>query len=137
MKAIPVRECGAALRAARGVEVGNIFQLGTRYTDALGASYLDAKGKARPVVMGSYGIGVGRLLACIAEEHHDEHGLIWPVTVAPYHVHLVGCPVRRRRPRASTHALWAAGIETLYDDRARKRGRQVQRRRPDRRCRSG
>ncbi len=114
----PCSECGAALRAARGVEVGNIFQLGTRYTDALGASYLDSEGKARPVVMGSYGIGSGRLLACIAEEHHDEFGLIWPVTVAPYHVHLVGMPGAEVEAESLYTALWAAGIETLYDDRA-------------------
>ncbi len=114
----PCPECGAALRAARGVEVGNIFQLGTRYTDALGASYLDSEGKARPVVMGSYGIGSGRLLACIAEEHHDEFGLIWPVTIAPYHVHLVGMPGAEAEAENLYAALWAAGIETLYDDRA-------------------
>lgn len=114
----PCPECGAALRAARGVEVGNIFQLGTRYTDALGATYLDSEGKARPVVMGSYGIGSGRLLACIAEEHHDEFGLIWPVTVAPYHVHLIGMPGAEAEAEALYAALWAAGIETLYDDRA-------------------
>ncbi len=113
----PCPECGAALRAARGVEVGNIFQLGTRYTDALGATYLDNEGKARPVVMGSYGIGSGRLLACIAEEHHDEFGLIWPVTIAPYHVHLVGMPGAEAEADSLYAALWAAGIETLYDDR--------------------
>lgn len=110
--------CGAALYTARGVEVGNIFQLGTRYTDALGASYLDSEGKARPVVMGSYGIGSGRLLACIAEEHHDDFGLIWPVTVAPYHVHLIGMPGTEAESESLYAALWANGIETLYDDRA-------------------
>src|SRR5215212_11445005 len=79
-------ECGDAMRAVRGVEVGNIFKLGMRYSEVLGASFLDADGKRKPVVMGSYGIGLGRLLACIAEEHHDENGFIWPVSVAPYHV---------------------------------------------------
>src|SRR5918997_2304052 len=82
-------ECGFAMRAERGVEVGNIFKLGTHYSDALGASFLDRDGRRKPVVMGSYGIGLGRLLACIAEEHHDENGLVWPVSVAPYHVHIV------------------------------------------------
>jgi prolyl-tRNA synthetase len=77
------------MRAERGVEVGNIFKLGTRYAEAFGAYSLDGDGRRRPIVMGSYGIGVGRLLACIAEEHRDEDGLIWPVSVAPYHVHLV------------------------------------------------
>src|SRR5512136_955196 len=81
--------CSAPLREVRGVEVGNIFKLGTRYSQALGCTYLDAQGQPKPVVMGSYGIGIGRLLACIAEQFHDEYGLIWPVTVAPYQVHLV------------------------------------------------
>src|SRR5215208_1640769 len=80
-------ECGDAMRAVRGVEVGNIFKLGTRYSEAFGASFLDRDGRRKPVVMGSYGIGLGRLLACIAVEHHDENGLVWPVSVAPYHVH--------------------------------------------------
>ena len=84
--------CEAPLRTGRGVEVGNIFKLGTRYTDALGATFLDPDGESQPVIMGSYGIGVGRLLACIAEHHHDENGLIWPISVAPYAVHLVVLP---------------------------------------------
>lgn len=115
-------ECGAALRSARGVEVGNIFQLGTRYSDALGCTYLDKDGQQKPVIMGSYGIGLGRLLACIAEEHHDEHGLVWPVTVAPYQVHLVLLR-GKQTPQAEEIAanlyadLQAAGIEVLYDDR--------------------
>ena len=75
-------KCGSPMRLARGVEVGNIFKLGTRYTDALNCTFLDADGNSKPVIMGSYGIGVGRLLACVAEEHHDEHGLIWPVSIA-------------------------------------------------------
>jgi prolyl-tRNA synthetase len=115
-------ECGKSLRAARGVEVGNIFKLGTRYSDSLGCTFLDKDGQPRPVIMGSYGIGVGRLLACVAEEHHDEHGLIWPVTVAPYQVHLI-----LLRGKSTTMAeetanklyidLQAAGVEVLYDDR--------------------
>ena len=77
------------MRAGRVVEVGNIFKLDTRYAEAFGAYFLDGHGRRRPILMGSYGIGVGRLLACIAEEHRDEDRLIWPVSVAPYHVHLV------------------------------------------------
>jgi len=106
----------------RGVEIGNIFQLGTRYTDALGANYLDAQGRAQPVVMGSYGIGVGRLLACIAEEHHDEQGLIWPVTVAPFHVHLVLLQGAEAEADAVYRELTAAGVEVLYDDRGESAG---------------
>ncbi len=115
-------QCGQALRAARGVEIGNIFQLGTRYSDSLGCTYLDRDGQPKPVVMGSYGIGLGRLLACIAEEYHDEHGLTWPVTVAPYEVHLV--LLRGKISSAAEEMadrlysdLQAAGVEVLYDDR--------------------
>jgi prolyl-tRNA synthetase len=115
-------ECGNPLRTARGVEVGNIFKLGTRYSDSLGCTFLDKDGQQRPVIMGSYGIGVGRLLACVAEEHHDEHGLIWPITVAPYQVHLVLLR-GKNTPQAEETAdklyadLQAAGFEVLYDDR--------------------
>jgi prolyl-tRNA synthetase len=118
--------CGAPLRTSRGVEVGNIFKLGTRYTRASGATFLAADGTHKPVVMGSYGIGVGRLLACIAEEHHDEHGLCWPASVAPYHVHLVALAGKDAAVAAKADALYdelvAAGIEVLYDDRAESPG---------------
>jgi prolyl-tRNA synthetase len=121
-------QCGGALQAVRGVEVGNIFKLGTKYSEAMGSTYLNAEGQAKPVIMGSYGIGSGRLLACVAEEHNDEHGLIWPVTVAPYHVHLVllvGKGAGEEVPQAAEklyQALWAAGIEVLYDDRPESPG---------------
>jgi prolyl-tRNA synthetase len=110
-------ECGAAMRTYRGVEVGNIFKLGTRYSDALGCTYLDREGRSRSVVMGSYGIGVGRLLACVAEEHHDAKGLIWPVTVAPYAVHIVGFKGQEPAAEGVYKALQDEGIEVLYDDR--------------------
>ena len=118
--------CGAPLRIARGVEVGNIFQLGTRYSDALGASFLDEQGRERPVIMGSYGIGVGRLLACVAEEHHDDNGLSLPVTVAPYQVHLVSLAKGDGPARSAAEALYeeltSAGVEVLYDDRPENPG---------------
>ncbi|MGC9357394.1 MAG: proline--tRNA ligase [Anaerolineae bacterium] len=120
-------ECGAPLRAARGVEVGNIFKLGTRYTEALGATFDDAEGKAHPVIMGSYGIGVGRTLACIAETRNDEYGLIWPISVAPYQVHLTSL-ARERGDEVDLVAeglyadMHAAGIEVLYDDREESAG---------------
>ncbi len=117
--------CGAPLLESRGVEVGNIFKLGTRYTAAVGATYQSAEGEARPIVMGSYGIGVGRLLACIAEAHHDEHGLCLPLAVAPYHVHLVllpGQPETAAAAEALYAELQAAGIEVLYDDRDERAG---------------
>jgi prolyl-tRNA synthetase len=114
-------ECGSAMRAERGVEVGNTFKLGTRYSEALGASFLDDDGERKPVVMGSYGIGVGRLLACVAEEHHDEDGLVWPVSVAPYHVHFVAAEVGERADRLYEE-LRSAGVEVLYDDRRESLG---------------
>jgi prolyl-tRNA synthetase len=120
-------QCGAPLQAVRGVEVGNIFKLGTRYSEALGATFLDAQGESHPVIMGSYGIGVGRLLACIAEEHHDAHGLIWPISVAPYTVHLVmlsgkGGSDTQAAAETLYMTLDAAGIETLFDDRQESPG---------------
>lgn len=118
--------CGAPLRAERGVEVGNIFKLGTRYTEAMRALYKDESGELKPIVMGSYGIGVGRLLACVAEIHHDEQGLIWPVSVAPYQVHLVALGGKEPRVMETSEALYAdmqaAGIEVLYDDRGSSPG---------------
>jgi prolyl-tRNA synthetase len=120
-------DCGNPLRAARGVEVGNIFQLGTFYSDSLHCTFLDRDGQEKPVVMGSYGIGVGRLLACIAEEHHDDHGLVWPVSVAPYQVHLVllrgrDSPQAEETANALYEDLQAAGLEVLYDDREESPG---------------
>ena len=119
-------ECGAAIRSSRGVEVGNIFQLGTRYSDALDCKFIAEDGSEQPVIMGSYGIGVGRLLACIAEEHHDEKGLHWPASVAPFALHLVALagkkePVLETAERLVTE-LTAAGLEPLYDDRNESAG---------------
>jgi len=118
--------CGQPLRTSRGVEVGNIFKLGTRYTQALGATFLDKDGSVKPVIMGSYGIGSGRLLACVAEAHHDADGLCWPVSVAPYHVHLVVLPDSsggaQREAEALYASLQAAGVEVLFDDRDERAG---------------
>lgn len=112
--------CGAALRHERGVEVGNIFQLGTRYTEAVGATFLDETGREKPVVMGSYGIGVGRLLACVAEAHHDEAGLAWPAALAPFQVYLVALarkPEAKEAAQALYDALRSKGVDVLLDDR--------------------
>jgi prolyl-tRNA synthetase len=128
----PCPECGQPMRAERGVEVGNIFKLGTRYSEAMGCTFQDQNGQEQPVIMGSYGIGVGRLLACIAEHCHDDHGLVWPVSVAPYHVHLVVLAGKASQPEKAHltletaerlyRDLTAAGIETLYDDRPESPG---------------
>ena len=121
-------ECGSPLQAVRGVEVGNIFKLGTRYSDAMDCHFLDQDGQSKSVIMGSYGIGVGRLLACIAEQNHDEHGLIWPVSVAPYPVHLIVLPGKGMEAEITATAeqlytdLLASGIEVLMDDRSESPG---------------
>jgi prolyl-tRNA synthetase len=114
-------QCGAVLHTPRGVEVGNIFKLGTRYTEALGGMFLDRDGTTKPVIMGCYGIGSGRLLSCIIEEHHDAHGIRFPITVAPYQVYCVA--LTQRAPEVVEIAerlyreAWAEGIEMLLDDR--------------------
>jgi prolyl-tRNA synthetase len=118
----PCPNCNQPMHTVRGVEVGNIFKLGTRYTEKMGGAFLDAEGKSQHVIMGSYGIGVTRLLACIAEEHHDDNGLIWPVTVAPYHVYLVALAGGEEAAAKLYDELWANGIETLLDDRAERPG---------------
>ncbi len=116
----PCGNCGEPLRICRGIEYGNIFQLGSKYSVALGALYNNEEGQQLPVVMGSYGIGVGRLLACVAEEHHDERGLTLPIGLAPFEVALVS--VGSDQPvvdlaEATYRALTEAGIEVLFDDR--------------------
>ncbi|MEP6775723.1 MAG: YbaK/EbsC family protein [Chloroflexota bacterium] len=116
-------ECGEGLRLAGGVEVGNIFKLGTRYSEAMGCTFLDNDGTSKPVVMGSYGIGVGRLLACVAEEHNDERGLRWPITVAPFEVELMSLGKAGESSEVQETAdslyekLGKAGVDVLYDDR--------------------
>jgi prolyl-tRNA synthetase len=114
--------CGAPVILRNGIEVGNIFKLGTKYTQALGATYLGEDGQEHPIVMGSYGIGVGRAVACVVEGHHDEKGIVWPEAVAPYAAHLVAIGANRD-PKVmevadGLHELAAAaGREILYDDR--------------------
>lgn len=81
--------CGTSLIETRGIEVGNIFKLDTIYSGPLAANYLDERGEEHPIIMGSYGCGVSRVLAAIAAQHHDERGLVWPVTVAPFAAHLL------------------------------------------------
>jgi len=114
-------ECGTTLKSVRGIEVGHIFKLGTALAEKMGAYYTDAKGNTKPIVMGSYGIGVGRLLASVAEASHDEKGFIWPLSIAPYEVYL--CPLFLENERVAQAAerlydeLTECGIEVLFDDR--------------------
>ncbi|NIM18493.1 MAG: proline--tRNA ligase [Candidatus Aminicenantes bacterium] len=118
-------QCGAAMRMSRGIELGNIFKLGTRYSETMGCMFLDKDGKKKPIVMGSYGIGSGRLLASVAEEYNDENGLIWPITAAPYHVHIVLIG-KEEEPTKNAEKLYnelqAQGVEVLYDDRYEQPG---------------
>ncbi len=115
-------ECGKPMKTARGIEVGNIFKLGTRYSEDMGCTFLDRDGQEKPVIMGSYGIGSGRLLASVAEEHHDDRGLIWPITVAPYQVHLVTLKGAQDAADRAYAQLSEAGVEVLYDDREESPG---------------
>lgn len=117
--------CGEPMITRRAIEVGNIFKLGTRYTTAMGATYLDQNGKAHPVIMGSYGIGVGRNAATAVEQSHDDKGIIWPISIAPYHVSLLSIGKDEDVIQATDKLyadLEAAGIEVLYDDRNERPG---------------
>jgi prolyl-tRNA synthetase len=118
----PCPQCGQPLVLRSGIEVGNIFKLGTDFTVALGSTYLAEDGSRHPVVMGSYGIGLGRAMACIVEEHHDEKGMVWPAAVAPYAAHLVSIgagrdPAVLEAMDGLYQRLTDAGVATLYDDR--------------------
>jgi prolyl-tRNA synthetase len=113
----PCPECGHPMHTIRGVEVGNIFKLGTRYSDSMGCTFLDKDGEEKAVIMGSYGIGSGRLLASVAEEFNDDDGLIWPISIAPYHVHLVALSGAEKEAESVFKQLVEAGFEVLYDDR--------------------
>jgi len=114
-------KCGGKLSSTHGIEVGHIFKLGTFLSEKLGAYYSDEKGESHPIMMGCYGIGFGRLLAAAVEQNHDEKGIIWPTTIAPFQVYL--CPLYREGTKVSEVAeklyrdLEAAGIEVLFDDR--------------------
>ena len=115
-------ECGKSLRSSKGVEVGNIFQLGTRYSEAMNCYYQDENGQRKPVIMGSYGIGIGRLLACLCEEYNDEKGLKLPIQVAPYQVNFISLIKDTEAAEKIYAELEAAGIEVLYDDRKETAG---------------
>jgi len=114
-------KCRGKLSSARGIEVGHVFKLGTFISEKFGASFLDNDGKSRPIVMGCYGIGLGRLLAAIVEQSHDDKGIIWPLSVAPYQIYL--CPLSLDKPAVLPTAekiyqeLQKKGIEVLFDDR--------------------
>ena len=110
-------ECGEPLNCSKGIEVGNIFQLGQRYSEAMNCYYQDENGVRKPVVMGSYGIGIGRLLACLAEEYNDDQGLKLPLAISPYQIHLISLIKDTKIADEIYHKLVHAGYDVLYDDR--------------------
>lgn len=118
--------CGGILQSARGIEVGQVFKLGTKYSILMEASYLDENGKAKPFVMGCYGIGVGRTMAAAIEQNHDENGIVWPKAIAPFQVIIVPVSEKSERQMAVANELYAAlaerGVEVLLDDRAERAG---------------
>jgi prolyl-tRNA synthetase len=115
-------ECGGRLMVQTAIEVGHIFKLGTFFSRAFGATYLDEDGKERLIVMGSYGIGPARTMAAIIEQHHDDKGIQWPASVAPYDVHVVSLPGVAEQAEAAALVLDAAGFEVLFDDRDARAG---------------
>ena len=115
-------KCGGKLRLQTAIEVGHIFKLETRYTEPLGATFLDEDGKEKLLIMGSYGIGPARTMAAIVEQHHDEHGIQWPRSVAPYDVHLVALPGLEERSEEVAAKLDEAGDDVLLDDRDQRAG---------------
>ena len=118
----PCPSCAEPLRIDRGIEVGHVFQLGTKYTEALGALYTDDAGEQHPMVMGCYGIGISRIVAAVAEEHHDDNGLTWPAALAPYDVHLLALGDVAQAADSLYSELQAAGYAVLYDDRDARPG---------------
>ena len=125
-KGDPCPRCGKPLDIARGIEVGHIFKLGTKYSASMKCEYTDEKGESRPVVMGTYGIGVGRTMAAAVEQHHDADGIVWPLSLSPFEIALVSLNPMDEAARTAADALYdgmtAAGLEVLYDDRDERPG---------------
>jgi prolyl-tRNA synthetase len=115
-------ECGGKLIVQTAIEVGHIFKLGTFHSEALDAKFLDEDGREKPIVMGSYGIGPARTIAAIVEQHHDENGIMWPRSVAPYDAHIVVLPGLEERGEEVAAALSEAGYDVLLDDRDERAG---------------
>lgn len=118
--------CSAPLLTTRGIEVGHVFKLGSFFSERMGATFLDRDGVARPILMGCYGIGIGRLLAAAIEQYHDENGIIWPTSIAPYQVYFCPLSTDNEEVAARAESLYAEfkreGLEVLFDDRAESPG---------------
>jgi prolyl-tRNA synthetase len=119
-------QCGKPLAVEKVIEIGNIFKLGTKYAEALGARYLDESGKEQPIVMGSYGIGPARIAAAAIEQLSDADGIVWPASIAPYHVHIVVVSIKDAGQMAAAEEIYAAcraaGLDALLDDRDERPG---------------
>ena len=119
-------ECGKPLKVTRGIEVGNIFQLGTKYSKPMNAVFLDQNGKTQPYVMGCYGIGVTRTAAAAVEAHHDDHGIIWPLAIAPYHVVVIPVSTKDEQQMKVANDIYQTlikhGVEAVLDDRDERAG---------------
>ena len=122
----PCPHCGKPLSAARGIEVSQVFQLGTKYSEAMGATFMDEDGKEKPLIMGCYGVGVSRTLAAIVEQHNDENGIIWPVSVAPYEVSVIPLDPKKEDCAKATdrliQELLDTGLDVVVDDRDERPG---------------
>lgn len=122
----PSPDGNGTIQFAKGIEVGHVFKLGTRYSEAMNAVYLDENGRTQPMIMGCYGIGVSRLIAAIAEQYNDEKGFIWPENIAPYEVHVIGVNMKDESQASLAAQLYdelkSARYEVLFDDRAERAG---------------
>ena len=122
----PCPHCGAPVKMTHGIEVGQVFKLGTKYSEALGATFLDENGKEKPLIMGCYGIGVSRTMAAAIEQFHDENGIIWPVAIAPFEVVIIPINAKDEAQMQIAEKLYAdmknAGIDVLLDDRKDRAG---------------
>jgi prolyl-tRNA synthetase len=118
--------CGGTIRFQKGVEVGHIFKLGTKYSDAMKGTFLDANGREQTYIMGCYGIGISRTLSAVVEQHHDEGGIIWPEAISPYAVHLIAVNLKDEKQRTLAEKIYKdllqAGVEVLFDDRPERAG---------------
>lgn len=122
----PCPSCGEALVGARGIEVGQVFKLGIKYSKVLGAAFLDEKGQSRPIVMGCYGIGITRTMAAAIEQNYDQNGIIWPASIAPFHVVVIPVSIKDEQQAGMAERVYRklldAGIEAIMDDRNERPG---------------
>ena len=122
----PCPKCGQLTSSARGIEVGQVFKLGTKYSEAMGATFLDENGKTQIIHMGCYGIGVSRTMAAAVEQHNDENGIIWPKAIAPYHAVVIPVSVKDEQQYAIAEQIYEAlqkrGVEVMLDDRNERPG---------------